>query len=200
MYYKDDIPIKLRPDLNSLSECIVSEIKVNNKKCFIITLYRSPSQSIDEFENLLFSLEETLPKISYEKPYLSILTGDFNARSTIVNQIIIEPTHILENSSSCINLIFCSNSDLISNQSVHPSLCGNCHHQLIFGVFHFKIIYPKPYEQLVWDYKKADADMIKRSISMFPWKASFVDNNIDSCVQILNTSLQTFTIIYLIKR
>ena len=46
-------------------------------------------------------------------------------------QVINEPTHILENSSSCIDLIFTSQPNLITKSGVHPSLHANCHHQVI---------------------------------------------------------------------
>ena len=69
-------------------------------------------------------------------PYMMVLLGDFNAKctnwykhdktnfegKTIENislqcglyQVINEPTHILENSSSCIDLIFTSQPNLIT--------------------------------------------------------------------------------------
>ena len=39
-----------------------------------------------------------------------------------VKEIITEPTHILENSSSCINLIFSNQHSLIMDSGVHPTL------------------------------------------------------------------------------
>ena len=33
-----------------MKDCIVTEINVNNKKCFFTCLYRSPSQSHEELE------------------------------------------------------------------------------------------------------------------------------------------------------
>ena len=75
-------------------------------------------------------------------------------------QVINEPTHFLENSSSCIDLIIASQPNLIAESEVHPSLHQNCHHQVIYAKFNFKVHYPPPYEREVWHYKEADADLI----------------------------------------
>ena len=93
-------------------------------------LYRSPSQNQSEFEHFLLSLENLLCNIRSKDPAFKILLGDFNSRSKswwvhdITNnegtqiesisslygffQLISEPTHILQNSSSCIDFIFTS--------------------------------------------------------------------------------------------
>ena len=40
-----------------LSECFTLEITISNKKCYIITLYRSPSQTSDEVDSFISNLE-----------------------------------------------------------------------------------------------------------------------------------------------
>ena len=47
--------------------------------------------------------------------------------------LINEPTHFLENSSSCIGLIFTSQPNLVVQSGVHPSLHPNCDHQIVFA-------------------------------------------------------------------
>ena len=64
-------------------------------------------------------------------------------------QLINEPTHLSENSSSCINLIFTSQSNLVVESGVHPSLHPNCHHQIVFAIFNLMISYPPPYSREV---------------------------------------------------
>ena len=93
--------------------------------------------------------------IASTSPFLIVLLGDFNARmqgwyqndiTTFegckidigtsqfgLSQIIKEPTHILSNSASCIDLIITSQPNLVMHSGVHPSLHPNCHHQLIFA-------------------------------------------------------------------
>ena len=42
MYFKESLPLIRRSDLSNMKECLVTEINVNNEKCFFICLYRSP--------------------------------------------------------------------------------------------------------------------------------------------------------------
>ena len=77
-----------------------------------------------------------------------------------LSQIIKEPTHILENSSSCIDLIFTTQPNMVLESGVHHSLHQNCHHQIIFAKFNLKVYYPPPYERTMFHYSQANADQI----------------------------------------
>ena len=48
-------------------------------------------------------------------------------------QIIDKPTHVINNSMSCIGLIFCANQNVISNYGVDVSIFKKCHHNIIHG-------------------------------------------------------------------
>ena len=64
-----------------MQECIVFELKIGNKFCKIVALYRrSPNQSQDEFETFTNNLELILDKIFETNPFLVIVLGDFNAK------------------------------------------------------------------------------------------------------------------------
>ena len=60
-------------------------------------------------------------------------------------QVIKEPTHILNTSSSCIDLIFTSLPNLTIDSGVHSSLHPNCNHQIVYGKFNLEITYAPPY-------------------------------------------------------
>ena len=86
----------------------------------------------------------TLDVVSKKNPFLLVVLGDFNAKVSQwrdkdsifsegisienitsqfgLHQIINEPTHILENSSSCIDLIFTSQPNLLVESGTQPSL------------------------------------------------------------------------------
>ena len=167
----------------------------NNKKVIVSVIYRSPSQNNDEFDIFLSNLEQLLCDVNKQKPYLSIITGDFNARSSTwwsndintteglklfsltssngFSQLINEPTHIQGNSSSCIDLIFSNQENLLVNSGVHTSLHPNCHHQIIHSSFNLNIYYPPPYQCLIWDYKKADCNKIRKALDSVNWKRLF---------------------------
>ena len=135
---------------------------------FVSVIYCSPSQHNNEFEVFLYNMENLLSNINKCKPFLSVITGDFNARSsywwcknisttegsklfslTFLNgfsQLINEPTHIQTNSSSCIDLIVTDQPNLSINSGVHSSLHPNCHHHIVHSRFNLNIYYPPPYQ------------------------------------------------------
>ena len=57
MYYKNIFYVLRRIVLSDFQECIVAEITVDKERCFLICLYRSPSQNDDELET--FCLDAT---------------------------------------------------------------------------------------------------------------------------------------------
>ena len=130
-----------------------------NNKVIVSVTYHFPSQNNDEFN--LFSL---LSNISKGKPSLSVVTDDFNVRSSFwysndintteglklfsltslisFSQIINEPTHFQTDSSSCIDLVFTDQSNLSVKSGFHASFHPNCHHQIVHPSFNLDIYYP----------------------------------------------------------
>ena len=76
IYFKENLPIKHRKDLEIMQETIVCEISLRRKKIFFVTMYRSPNQTNDEFEVFYNKLQDTLDQIKDAKPHCTILTGD----------------------------------------------------------------------------------------------------------------------------
>ena len=60
IYYKEHLPFVRRNDISILDECLVGEIKIKNKKCFITCIYRSPNQSVDEIDIFSFWISTNL--------------------------------------------------------------------------------------------------------------------------------------------
>ena len=71
-----------------LSECLILEINLKRKKGYLVSLYRSPNQNLDEFELFLTNLENLLADISSRNPHFLLLLGDFNAKSKSVSIMI----------------------------------------------------------------------------------------------------------------
>ena len=71
-------------------------------------------------------------------------------------QLISDPKNPLQNSSSCTDLIFTDQSNLVVDSGVHPFLHPNCHHQITFSRYNLPVEYSLLYERLVWDYNKAN--------------------------------------------
>ena len=168
------------------------EIQLNKKKYFFVVIYRSPSQDQSEFDNFTINFELLLSKLHAENPFCVIITGDFNCRSTQwwendvennegklfepitsdlgLHQLISEPTHLMGDSKSCIDLIFTDQPNLLIESGVHQSLHEHCHHQIIYGKVSVSNIALPPYTRRIWFYDKADFVNIMKSIEMFHWQ------------------------------
>ena len=51
-------------------------MRIGDKVCNFISLYRSPNQSLDEFETFADNLELNLDTIVLNNPFLIVLIGD----------------------------------------------------------------------------------------------------------------------------
>ena len=133
--------------------------------------------------------------INNELPICSVITGDLNARcskwcnedinssvgreidtltsSAGYKKIINKPTRIVNNTSSCIDLIFCYNFNLLSSYGVDLSLFEKCHHNFIFGKVNIQIPHPPGYVREVWDYGSANTKNIQKAIRNFDWEKAF---------------------------
>ena len=69
------------------------------------------------------------------------------------------------------------------------SLFHTGHHNIIFAKISPKIVLPPDYEHEVCDYKKANIDSIKKSISLFNWESIFNNLSVSEKVNVLNSTL-----------
>ena len=144
---------------------------MDDKTFNFISLYRSPSKSKDEFESFADNLELNLDSIALRNPYLIVVHGDFNAQTkglyTLgkttyegrridgitsqfgLEQVIHEPTHIIGERSSSIDLIFASQPNLVVESGVQSFLHQICYHQIVFARFNLKAVFPPSYEREV---------------------------------------------------
>ena len=81
LYFKKNLPIKRRKDLEITQETVICEISIRRKKVFFIAMYRSPNQSSEEFNAFYRRLQEIFDIIKDAKPHCVILTGDLNCHS-----------------------------------------------------------------------------------------------------------------------
>ena len=148
--------------------------------------------------------------INDEKPLASIITGDFNARSKSLcsqdvtnshwsiidtltstsgyHRLINLPTHMTNTSSSCIDLVFTSNPNLITEFGIEKFLyAGSCHHSIVFGKMNLNVSLPPPYTREVWDYNKVDKKSIQESIKTCNWARLFITTN--EKVELLSNTL-----------
>ena len=124
-----------------------------------------------------------------ENPFCVIFTGDFNCRSTQwwendiensegklfeplasdngLHQLISEPTHLMGDSKSCIDLIFTDRPNLFIKSGVQPSLHEQCNRQIVYERLSVSNIAIPPCTHKIWYYDKVDFVAIRKSIEMF---------------------------------
>ena len=195
LYFREGLPIKRRKDLEFLQEMIVAEITISRNKILFSTIYRSPSQNSEQFENFIDRLHRSLNVMQRERPPLMILTGDLNCRSSQwwpqdmeepqgmaleelietnnLHQLIDEPTNIRGEAMSCIDLITTDQPNLFLQSGVHSSLDQNCQHQIIYGKINISLPPTPPYKRTVWEYGKANVAKIKADLNAVDWKTIF---------------------------
>ena len=194
-------------DIKYLQEYINLELIIGDNLCSFVILYRSLSQNHDDFETYMKNFYElNLDKINKKSPLLTVTLGDFNAKSknwlknekTLyegselailtcshgLHQLINEPTYLFDSSSSCINLIFTSQPNLVMESGIELSLQPICHHKLVFAKFVLSIYYPPPYERTEWHYNRANSDLIRRAIDLFYWDKTLRINDVGKQVTI----------------
>ena len=66
---------------------------------------------------------------------------------------------------------------------------SNCHHQIIFSKFNLKIHYPPPYDRVVWEYDKANKDLITKVIDAFDWDKKLSEKCVGDQVLLFNETL-----------
>ena len=64
-----------------------------------------------------------------------------------------------------------------------------CHHQIIYAKINFQTYLPPPYQRDIWHYKKAEADLIKRSVKAFNWEGAMLNLNTNDQVDVLTDTL-----------
>ena len=190
---------------------MLCRISIQNQTGYLLVTYRSPNQNNDEFNEFLTNFERLLNHVKQLKSSFLVILGDFNARSKSwysddvttyegsnidsltkthgLHQLISQPTHLLPTSSTCLDLIFNDQPNLVVNSGVHASLHKNCPHQITYFKLNLKTEYPPPYERLVWNYKKADTNSIRKALKQVNWEFLFQNKSVHEQVLILNKTL-----------
>ena len=87
-----------------------------------------------------------------------------------LHHVMPEPTYILSQFSSCIDLIFTDQTHLITGCGIHASLYPNCHHKIT----------------MVWYYKKASSFCIKKALWTVNWDVLFYLKSVHGHVNVVN--------------
>ena len=81
-YIRESLPVRCLSNAY-LQECLILEISINNRKSFVFSLYRSPSQMPDKFDSFFNDFEKLIIDIYSRKADFLLMIGDFNTKSCI---------------------------------------------------------------------------------------------------------------------
>ena len=202
VFVKRELYAKRRIDLElQNTECIWVEIFVDHKKLLIGTFYRSPNSSNDA----LIAIENSIGLANDTNIHDILITGDFNLDifkpntwSKINNlcqyfgleQLIKEPTHYTESSSSAIDLFLTSNSNNVFLTGVgDPFLEHNIrYHCPIFCLLKFDNSAKSTFSRHIWPYDRCDFNSFRDEIQQTYWQLFKLDN-IDTYAENVTTCL-----------
>ncbi|MEW8544385.1 MAG: reverse transcriptase family protein [Candidatus Thiodiazotropha sp.] len=203
IYVRDSFLCKRRPDLEIQGlEAVWIEIRVKSKNILIGGFYRPPNSNAAYFELINESIDR-----AYNTNILDIIIlGDFNFNMSLNNnnkmtdllldfnlkQLINEPTHFTETSSSLIDLILVrNNANILSSGVTDPFIPNQTRYHCPIIVL-LKFLRPsiKTFKRRIWNYKLADFDRYRAVLSEFNLIDKLVtNNNIDENVQQITEAL-----------
>ena len=95
IYFRKSFPLRIL-DIHFLHECINFEMRIGDKVCNFISLYRSPNQSLEEFETFADNLEFNLDTLAKNNPFLIVLLGGLNAKLSNWYENVLHPMMVIK--------------------------------------------------------------------------------------------------------
>lgn len=206
VYVKDTYYSERRHDLELTDiESLWIEVKTKNTRILIGTYYR-PSNSGTEFWD---KFETALDSAFDLNADIILLTGDFNedqlkptnkkirniCRMYSLYQLITEPTHFWDNSSSLLDVILVSDRNLVDNYTVGDYFLENLYRYHCTVSTRLKI--PKQnspsFSRHIWNYDRADLTTFKETLAHYNWQQDLTVNIDQTTDNITNTILKTAT-------
>ena len=191
VYVKNSIFSTRRPDLEVRGphESVWIELKIKNKTILFGTFYRPPNCSIDSWDFIEHSID-----LAHNTGIADILiTGDLNENQLIANnnrvkninlkysftQLINEPTHYTESSSSLLDVIITSDSDIIHKAYVseHFLPADIRYHCPIVGILNIEKVKAKSFKRLIWLYDDGDYDRFREMLNSQDWDTIIQSNH-----------------------
>lgn len=204
-YVSSNVGCKRREDLESPNfEGMWLEILAKNEKLFLLVIYRTESSTtVDFWQDLQGDIGNVR---SLYNPKI-MLIGDLNAdpktrhgkllaefaESNFFTMHIKEPTRVSQNSSSVLDQILTNFPQMVSEALV-CSPVSNSDHCLISTTIKFKSKNKKAYIRRMWDFKRANFELYRQSLSKINWNNCFESPNIDQiCFEVTNHILSAAT-------
>ena len=203
VYARNSLSCKRRSDLELPGvESVWVQIQVKSKKILIGGFYRPPNSGQDYFE----LIKESVDRACNTNIADVVITGDFNIDMSQNNnnkikelmleynlkQLISEPTHFTEHSSSVIDLILVrSNNNVLTSGVADPFVADYTrYHCPVIAVLKFTRMHTPSFRRKIWNYGLADYDKYRMILmdSNLLQKIE-VDENIDQNIQVISDTI-----------
>ena len=206
VYIKNDIPCIRRTVLEILNiECVWVEIRLHGKRLLVGTYYRPPNSDNAVLTNIENSIDLAIDTEISD----IIILGDFNldmnkpntsnkinniCQQYNLHQLIREPTHFTERSSSIIDLILVSDPrNLLLSGVGDPFLNQDIrYHCPIYAFYKFLKPHAKSIKRHIWMYKNGNYDNLKEKFRNSDWE-SFAHENIDNYAENITDHIMQLT-------
>ena len=183
IYVSDKLFSKRRFDLELPGiECVWIEIKTKTKTFLFSTFYRPPNSAA----NVLTSFESSIGLAIDENIDDLIITGDFNldmlktttsnkinniAQQYALSQMIKDPTHFTENSSSIIDLFLVKQPACVTFCGVaEPFLDQNIrYHCPIYIVLNYSKPSLPTFKRKIWKFHQGNYDLLQTLAATYNW-------------------------------
>jgi hypothetical protein len=183
------------------SEIICVELRIKKVKILVSSCYRPQHRDMIDFCSDIESILDAATQ-DYQS---FIFLGDMNARnkqfwegdltntegraikaffdSHNFDQLIHEPTRILGDAKSCIDLIFTNNPSIVSSVGTRPKIYTTCDHKPIYATLKSTFSKPHSYTRYVWNYQRDDMEKFQYSLLETPWRSCYIHNDFDDVIQ-----------------
>lgn len=205
IYVKDSLGCRRRPDLEIKDlECVWVHIKSHGHDVLVAGMYRPPNTSV-AYWNLI---HESIDRAKSTNIKEIIILGDLNNDMTInhkckklndliqtysLNQLITEPTHFTEHSSTLIDVILVTNtSNVLASEVCDPFIPNLTRFHCPIAII-LKFLKPKvpQFKRKIWKYEQGDYNGYRQILSEIQWDEilNFNDVNVDMITDAITSKI-----------
>ncbi len=202
VYVSKTLPAKRRLDIEPKdAEIVCVEVQVAGRKILVNNCYRAPHFDVVDFCSAATGVID-----DYSNEFEEIIfLGDMNGRNVLFwngdktntegralyasfnslgfDNMIHEPTRIVGDTKSCIDLLFTNNPFMFSKIGVREKIVEICDHCPIFATMEYNYARPQCYKRWVWNFDKGDYDKFRTMLLNAPWEICYDGRNVDSTVK-----------------
>ena len=202
IYVKEGLQSRHRPDLISGNiEAVCIEISVKGHKCLVSGFYRPPNTGTNYWD----MIEATIDNMSNSTIKELIILGDFNcdmsssrtnkitylSSSYNLTQMIDEPTHYTEHSSSTIDLVLVNKPENVLYSGVSSPFIPNLvryHCPTVLYLKHRKVV-RKTFRRHIWLYDKGDYVKYRNKLNRIDWDNILEMDDVNKCAEQFSDSI-----------